>query len=90
MTGLQPFNAHPQALRPPFTKVFVDISGDREVGVIMRLLQVYEAAMDPKPELFVVKSQKLKQVLVRSQLWADCKREPRKPQHWSEIYIVSW
>jgi len=72
--------AQKQKLRR-FTKVFVDISGSRDLSTVVRLLDIYENTI--KPDVLVVKSQALKRLLLRSQLWVehpDCaKQETRSP-----------
>eukprot|EP00927_Polykrikos_kofoidii_P026756 TRINITY_DN23775_c0_g1_i1.p1 TRINITY_DN23775_c0_g1~~TRINITY_DN23775_c0_g1_i1.p1 ORF type:complete len:311 (+),score=62.30 TRINITY_DN23775_c0_g1_i1:99-1031(+) len=52
-----------------FTKVFVDISGSRDISTVVRLLDIYENTL--KPEILVVKSQALKRLLLRSRLWVE-------------------
>lgn len=63
-----------------FTKVFVDISGSRDLSTVVRLLDIYENTL--KPEILVVKSQALKRLLLRSQLWVEhpeCTRSETPP-----------
>jgi len=50
-----------------FSKVFIDISGSRDLGTVFRLMEVIDNII--KPELQVVKSQPLKKMLIRSRLW---------------------
>lgn len=50
-----------------FQKVFIDISGSRDISTVVRLMDIYENTL--KPEVLVVKSQALKRLLLRSQLW---------------------
>mmetsp|Transcript_131105 Transcript_131105/g.327096 ORF Transcript_131105/g.327096 Transcript_131105/m.327096 type:complete len:257 (+) Transcript_131105:112-882(+) len=50
-----------------FHKVFIDISGSRDIATVVRLMDMYENTL--KPEVMVVKSQALKRLLLRSQLW---------------------
>jgi len=59
-----------QTLKPPrFTKIFVDISGSREISTVVRLMSVYENAL--RPDVLIVKSQPLKRLLLRARLWTD-------------------
>lgn len=48
-----------------FTKVFIDVSGNRSVGDVEELLSKYDKVFSP--ELFVVKCFKLKRLLNRCQ-----------------------
>lgn len=50
-----------------FSKVFIDISGSRDLGTVFRLMDLIDNII--KPELQVVKSQPLKKMLLRSRLW---------------------
>lgn len=50
-----------------FTKVFIDISGSRDLGTVVRLVDVIDKTIGP--ELTVVKSQALKKMLLRSKNW---------------------
>mmetsp|Transcript_9762 Transcript_9762/g.21445 ORF Transcript_9762/g.21445 Transcript_9762/m.21445 type:complete len:264 (-) Transcript_9762:791-1582(-) len=52
-----------------FHKVFIDISGSRDITTVVRLMDFLDNAL--KPEVMVVKSQALKRLLLRSQLWVD-------------------
>eukprot|EP00929_Paragymnodinium_shiwhaense_P006774 TRINITY_DN110733_c0_g1_i1.p1 TRINITY_DN110733_c0_g1~~TRINITY_DN110733_c0_g1_i1.p1 ORF type:complete len:344 (-),score=63.26 TRINITY_DN110733_c0_g1_i1:104-1078(-) len=52
-----------------FTKVFVDISGSRDICTVVKMVDLYTNIL--KPELIVVKSQTLKRLLLRSQLWVE-------------------
>jgi len=52
-----------------FHKVFIDISGSRDITTVVRLMDMYDNAL--KPDVMVVKSQALKRLLLRSQLWVD-------------------
>mmetsp|Transcript_12053 Transcript_12053/g.26776 ORF Transcript_12053/g.26776 Transcript_12053/m.26776 type:complete len:266 (+) Transcript_12053:75-872(+) len=59
-----------RALAPHrFTKVFVDISGSRDLSTVIRLLDVYRNTL--RPDLLVVKSQPLKRLLLKAQLWVE-------------------
>uniref|UniRef100_A0A7S0FNK5 Methyltransferase domain-containing protein n=1 Tax=Pyrodinium bahamense TaxID=73915 RepID=A0A7S0FNK5_9DINO len=59
-----------QSIRPDkFTKVFVDISGSRDLSTVVRLMDIYENTL--RPEILVVKSQALKRLLLRSKLWIN-------------------
>lgn len=56
------------SIRPKrFTKVFIDISGSRDLATVVRLMDIYENTL--RPEILVVKSQALKRMLLRSRLW---------------------
>merc|ERR1712054_456468 len=59
-------NAQP---RKKFDKVFVDISGSRDLSTVVRLLDMYENTL--KPDVLIVKSQRLKHLLLRSQLGVE-------------------
>lgn len=50
-----------------FSKVFIDISGSRDLGTVFRLMDLIDNII--KPEIQVVKSQPLKKMLLRSRLW---------------------
>lgn len=52
-----------------FTKVFVDISGSRDICTVVKMVDMYTNVL--KPEIIVVKSQTLKRLLLRSQLWVE-------------------
>mmetsp|Transcript_31732 Transcript_31732/g.62349 ORF Transcript_31732/g.62349 Transcript_31732/m.62349 type:complete len:245 (+) Transcript_31732:57-791(+) len=59
-----------QTMKPArFTKVFVDISGSRELSTVVRLMGVYENAL--RPDVLIVKSQPLKRLLLRARLWIN-------------------
>lgn len=51
-------------LRPYFNKIFVDISGSRELQTVLPLVNRYEFAL--KPELIIVKNFKLQKLLNQS------------------------
>eukprot|EP01023_Acetabularia_acetabulum_P044450 TRINITY_DN4465_c0_g2_i1.p2 TRINITY_DN4465_c0_g2~~TRINITY_DN4465_c0_g2_i1.p2 ORF type:complete len:158 (-),score=17.96 TRINITY_DN4465_c0_g2_i1:178-651(-) len=44
-----------------FNKIFIDISGNRDIGAIIGLVDSYEKVF--QPELFVIKSYKLKKLI---------------------------
>jgi len=50
-----------------FKKVFIDISGSRDIATVVRLMDIFENTL--RPEHIVVKSQALKRFLLRGQLW---------------------
>lgn len=50
-----------------FKKVFIDISGSRDLPTVVRLMDIYENTL--RPEILVVKSQALKRLLLRSRCW---------------------
>lgn len=50
-----------------FAKVFIDISGSRDIATVVRLMDQFENTL--RPDVMVVKSQALKRLLMRSQLW---------------------
>mmetsp|Transcript_21037 Transcript_21037/g.40284 ORF Transcript_21037/g.40284 Transcript_21037/m.40284 type:complete len:263 (-) Transcript_21037:19-807(-) len=65
-----------------FTKIFVDISGSRDIATVVRLLDFYENTL--RPEYLIVKSHALKRLLLRGRLWVDhplnadiCRWRPR-------------
>eukprot|EP00404_Azadinium_spinosum_P037708 CAMPEP_0180639262 /NCGR_PEP_ID=MMETSP1037_2-20121125/44868_1 /TAXON_ID=632150 /ORGANISM="Azadinium spinosum, Strain 3D9" /LENGTH=265 /DNA_ID=CAMNT_0022661053 /DNA_START=142 /DNA_END=940 /DNA_ORIENTATION=- len=70
-----------KSIRPDrFTKVFIDISGSRDLSTVVRLMDIFENTL--RPDMMVVKSQALKRILLRSQLWIhhpDC--TPMLSQH---------
>eukprot|EP01026_Neomeris_dumetosa_P046724 TRINITY_DN39870_c0_g1_i1.p3 TRINITY_DN39870_c0_g1~~TRINITY_DN39870_c0_g1_i1.p3 ORF type:complete len:155 (-),score=8.27 TRINITY_DN39870_c0_g1_i1:260-724(-) len=49
------------ALDKRFNKVFIDVSGSRDVSVLLDLMDSYEKVL--QPDLFVVKSYKLKKLI---------------------------
>ena len=58
------------SVRPArFSKIFVDISGSRELSTVMRLLIMYESTL--QPDMIIVKSQGFKRLLLKSHLWVD-------------------
>lgn len=52
-----------------FSKIFVDISGSRDIATVVRLLDVYENTL--RPDYLIVKSHALKRLLLRGRLWVD-------------------
>merc|ERR1712226_129233 len=52
-----------------FAKIFIDISGSRDLPTVARLMDMYENTL--RPDVMVVKSQTLKRLLLRSQLWIN-------------------
>jgi predicted O-methyltransferase YrrM len=58
-----------------FHKIFVDISGSRDLSTVVRLLDMYENTL--RPEILIVKSQAMKRLLLRGHLWVE---HPLNPQ----------
>mmetsp|Transcript_49150 Transcript_49150/g.117085 ORF Transcript_49150/g.117085 Transcript_49150/m.117085 type:complete len:258 (-) Transcript_49150:92-865(-) len=59
-----------ESVRPDsFSKIFVDISGSRELSTVIRMLVMYESTL--KPELIIVKSQPMKRLFLKGLLWVD-------------------
>merc|ERR1711933_11418 len=52
-----------------FKKVFIDISGSRDIATVVKLMDIYENTL--KPEVMVVKSQALKRLLLRANTWIN-------------------
>lgn len=52
-----------------FNKIYIDISGNRDVGTVIPLIQKHEAVF--KPELIVIKNSKLKRILQKYIVWED-------------------
>ncbi|CAE8592850.1 unnamed protein product [Polarella glacialis] len=50
-----------------FSKVFIDISGSRDLSTVIRLMDIFDNTL--KPDVMVVKSQLLKKMLLRSRNW---------------------
>ncbi len=50
-----------------FTKVYIDISGCREITAIIKMIRIYEAVFSP--EIIVVKSSKLKYFVEKCKIW---------------------
>jgi len=58
-----------------WSKVFIDISGSRDLPTVVRLIDIYENTL--RPDIIIVKSQALKRHLLKSRLWVD---HPKNPQ----------
>jgi hypothetical protein len=52
-----------------FTKVYIDISGCRDVYDVIKIVDMYEAVF--QPEIIVVKSAKLKRLVSRCVVWGS-------------------
>ena len=52
-----------------FSKIYIDISGNRDPADVLRMIRKYEAAFNP--ELIVVKSSKLLKMLRKFTVWAE-------------------
>lgn len=50
-----------------FNKIYIDISGCREINTVIKIIKMYESAF--KPELIVVKSSKLKKLVAQCFVW---------------------
>ena len=57
------------ALEKKFNKIYIDISGNRDLDTVISMIQKYEAAFSP--EIIVVKSSKLKRILREYKIWED-------------------
>ena len=57
------------ALGKNFNKIYMDISGNRDLDTVISMIQKQEAAFSP--ELIVVKSSKLKRILREYKIWED-------------------
>ena len=53
-----------------FNKIYIDISGSRDLADVLLMIRKHEVVF--KPELIVVKSNKLKKVLRKCRIWQDC------------------
>jgi hypothetical protein len=56
-----------------FSKVYIDISGSRDLADVLLMIRKHEVVF--RPELIVVKSNKLKKVLRKCKIWEDHKEE---------------
>jgi len=52
-----------------FNKVYIDISGGRDLADVLLMIRKHEVVF--KPELIVVKSNKLKKMLRKCRIWQD-------------------
>jgi hypothetical protein len=59
-----------RALGNQFSKIYIDISGNRDLNIVIPMLQKHEAVF--KPELIVVKNSKLGKLLRKCKIWEDC------------------
>merc|ERR1739848_786605 len=67
---VQKMQALASTLDPPkFAVVFIDISGNRDAGLVLRLIDTYNNTLSPK--LVVVKAHQLKRLLLKAKLWID-------------------
>ncbi len=55
------------ALGYKFNKIYIDISGCREINTVIKIVRMYEQTF--KPELIVVKSSKLKRLVAQCEVW---------------------
>lgn len=55
------------ALGYKFNKIYIDISGCRELNTMIKIVKMYEQVF--KPELIVVKSSKLKRLVAKCEVW---------------------
>ena len=55
-------------LNLPFTKVYIDISGCREITDIIKIVRIYAAVFSP--EIIVVKSSNLKYFVEQCEVWS--------------------
>jgi hypothetical protein len=56
-----------KGLNLAFTKVYIDISGCREITDIIKIIRIYEAVFSP--EIIVVKSSNLKYFVEKCDVW---------------------
>ena len=56
-----------------FTKVYIDISGCREITDVIRIIRIYEAVFSP--EIIVVKSSKLKYFVEKCEVWSQVEEQ---------------
>jgi len=56
-----------------FSKIYIDISGSRDLADVLLMIRKHEIVF--KPELIVVKSNKLMKVLRKCRIWQDYKEE---------------
>jgi hypothetical protein len=63
-----------KALNLTFSKVYIDISGCREIMDIIKIIRVYTAVFSP--EIIVVKSSNLKYFVEKCEVWSDIKEQP--------------
>lgn len=52
-----------------FTKVFIDISGSRDLATVFRMMDLIDKII--RPDAMVVKSQALKKMMLRTRLWIE-------------------
>lgn len=52
-----------------FTKVFIDISGSRDLATVFRMMDLIDKIISP--DAMVVKSQALKKMMLRTRLWIE-------------------
>ncbi len=57
-----------KALNLPFTKVYIDISGCREITDMVKIVRIYAAVFSP--EIIVVKSSNLKYFVEQCEAWS--------------------
>ena len=55
-----------------FTKIYIDISGCREITDIIRIIRIHETVFSP--EIIVVKSSKLKYFVEKCEVWCGIKK----------------
>lgn len=58
-----------RAFNLAFTKVYIDISGCREITDVIKIIRVYDQVF--APEIIVVKSSNLKSFVENCQVWSD-------------------
>lgn len=64
------FEALTKSLEPArFTKVFIDISGSRDLATVFRMMDLIDKII--RPDAMVVKSQALKKMMLRTRLWIE-------------------
>ncbi len=52
-----------------FNKIYIDISGCREINTVIKIIKMYENAF--RPELMVVKSSRLKRFVAQCKVWGQ-------------------
>ncbi len=64
-----------KGLNLDFTKIYIDISGCREITDIVKIIQIYDAVFSP--EIIVVKSSNLKYFAEKCEVWDKCEERSK-------------
>ncbi len=62
--------ARVKGLSLSFTKVYIDISGCREITDVIKIIRIYDTVFSP--EIIIVKSSNLKYFVEHCQVWKKC------------------